>query len=266
MSGFQSANAEKPINPAKVYHKWSSGVKTEVKTEAGVFSKIEGKLNHWDPEIHERTFTDTTPEKPFRFVVLEQTRRISGFNGNKRYYSNEAVKYNDVLRVSEKVQNQPAKIVATGTYRQLKEAKEIPEGASLAVQLYGYNPDTKQIEVLTLQKSSLKPFIKFSQENNIYKHEIWITGQGDKETFGSVEFYPPKFELGPAHTQEQIAEYLKYNAQVAEYLTKAVQGDNHQDQSEEVINELLGNDAPKPVPAEDDDIQFDDGFGQDIPF
>lgn len=260
MSNFASAHQERPISPAKVYHKWSSGMKSEVKTEAGVFTKVEGKLNHWDPEANARVYTDISPEKPFRFVVLEQTRRISGFNGTKRYFSNEAVAYDDVLNVSEKEQKKSAVVVARGTYRQLKQNREIPEGASLAVNLYGYNLDTNQIEVLTLQKSSLKPFIEVSQKANIYQHQLLLVGQDRKHTFGSVEFYPPKFELGPKHTQDEIKKYLKYNAEVATYLKK-VSGENQQDQSESVIEEITGE-VPQisPAPAEDEDIFFDEPF------
>lgn len=93
-------------NPAQRYYKWSGGIKKEVQLpNGGTAEQVEGALTYYDGNLPEGEQT-VRVALPFNFCILEQSRSITGFSptpGTKiRYFSNEAVSYDDVLVVMRK--------------------------------------------------------------------------------------------------------------------------------------------------------------------
>lgn len=260
MSGFEDYH-NKTQTPAKVYHKWSGGVKEKVALpDGGEAVKLRGELSHWDASTKEKVVSDL----PFKFAILEQTKRISGFNpspsGNTRYYSNEAVEYDDILKVYAKEGENPAYVVAEGTYSEIKPT--LPAGARLASVLYGYNPATGQIEVITLQGASLSAFIEYSKANRIYTGFTAIE-EGEKKTNGSVEYVPPVFKLAENYTDADMDGLREKSRQIKEYLA-GVKSNNVQRQTVGELAEALGVD---PATVQQEETQEEETIDfESIPF
>lgn len=260
MSGFEDYH-NKVQSPAKVYHKWSGGVKEKVALpDGGEAVKLRGELSHWDAATKEKVVSDL----PFKFAILEQTKRISGFNpspsGNTRYYSNEAVEFDDILKVYAKEGDNPARVVAEGTYSEIKPS--LPAGARLASVLYGYNPATEQVEVITLQGASLSSFIEFSKANKIYTGYTTIE-EGEKKTNGSVEFVPPVFKMAENYTDADMDLLREKSHEIKTYLD-TVKSNNEARNSKGDLAQGLGiEDTVEPEINTDsgESINFDD-----IPF
>lgn len=259
MSGFEDYH-NKVQTPAKVYHKWSGGVKEEVALPDGTkANKLRGELSHWDSVAKEKVVSAL----PFKFAVLNQTKRISGFNPgangqNTRFYSNEAVEFDDELKVYRKVGDNPAEVVAEGAYANIKGS--LPQGARLASVLYGYNPESKQIEVITLQGASLSAFIEFSKNNKIYTGYMTIE-EGEKKTNGTVEFVPPVFKMAESYGEADMELLRAKSQEVSAYLDDVKKNNTHRNTTDQLI-EGLAVDAPSPEPAsqepQEDVINFDD--------
>ena len=236
MSGFEDYH-NKVQTPAKVYHKWSGGVKEKVALpDGGEAVKLRGELSHWDAATKEKVVSDL----PFKFAVLEQTKRIQGFSPNgstaTRYYSNEAVEFDDILKVYAKEGENPARVVAEGTYSEIKAS--LPAGARLSSVLYGYNPSTEQIEVITLQGASLSAFIEFSKANKIYTGYTTIE-EGEKKTNGSVEFVPPIFKMAENYTDADMDLLREKSHEIKTYL-ESVKSNSEARNSKADLAEGLG--------------------------
>lgn len=204
--GFNSFH-NKPISPAKVFSRWRGG---------------EGKLTHWDGQVQnpDGSLGSEVEEKlPFKFAILEQTRRISGFAPGKttstRFYSNETVEYDDVITVMSKTGDAPAQKVLEGKYADIKE--KLPQGAKLAVQLYVYVPERDQIECITCQGASLGAFIEFSKKNRIYDNYVTIE-KGDEAVTGTVHYFPPRFGSAEAYDKETRDKLSEIDSQIVTYL------------------------------------------------
>jgi hypothetical protein len=203
--GFNSYH-NKPQSPAKVFHRWKGG---------------EGKLIHWDGTVENTEGgqgAEVEAKLPFKFAVLEQTRRISGFapqGTGVRFYSNEAVAYDDELRVMRKEGDKPAEEVIKGKYAEIKD--KLPQGARLAVQLYVYNPETEQIECITCQGASLGAFIEFSKKNRIYENYVSMK-KGEETKNGAVTFFPPEYTVAEAYTKEDKDVLQKADDAISEFL------------------------------------------------
>lgn len=236
MSGFNEYH-DKVQSPAKVYHKWSGGVREKVTLpDGGEAMKLKGELNHWDATLNEKVVS----QLPFKFAPLEQTRRISGFapgpNGtNTRFYSNEAVEFDDEIKVYRKDGDAPAVIVCEGKYSDIKPA--LPQGARLASVVYGYNPDTQQIEVLTLQGASLSAFIQFSKANRIYTGYITIE-EDEKKTNGTVEFVPPLFKMAESYTEADMDMLREKANEIKKYLDDVKSKNTRKERPEELAAAL----------------------------
>lgn len=195
-------------SPAKVYSKWRGG---------------EGKLTHWDGQAKNdqgEQGAEVEDKLPFKFAVLEQSRRISGFAPGKgtstRYYSNETVEYDDVIKVMAKDGDNPAREVCTGKYSDIKD--KLPQGARLAVQLYVYVPERDQIECITCQGASLGAFIEFSKKNKIYENFVTMEKNPEAKKNGAVTFYEPLFKLGEAYSQDDMKFLVGKDKIVTDYL------------------------------------------------
>lgn len=186
-------------SPAKVYRKWAGG---------------EGKLVHWDGE------NNIEEKLPFEFCILEQTRRISGFSpmgsgDSIRYFSNETVGYDDEIVVKRKKQSSGVtEIVLRGKYSDIKE--KLPQGARLAINLYIYNKEKNQVEVMTLQGASLGAFIEFSKRNKIYENSVVMT-RGAEKVNGTVHFFPPEFKVCSAYNEDIMKVLVEADKQVVDY-------------------------------------------------
>ena len=207
--GFDSYHNRK-VSPAKVYNRWRGG---------------KGVLSHWDGQVanSDGTVGAKVEEKlPFKFAILEQTRRISGFSPTSnpkvsiRYYSNEAVDYNDTLTVMVKEGDQPAREVCSGKYADIKS--KLPSGARLEVQLYVYVPERDQIECISCQGASLSSFIDFSKKNKIYENYVTIERNPNEKRQGVVSYYEPTFKLSDPYTKEEISKLVEKDAIVTSYL------------------------------------------------
>lgn len=205
--GFQNYH-NRTNSPAKVYSKWRGG---------------EGKLTHWDGQATNDQGgqgAEVEEKLPFKFAILEQTRRIQGFAPGKgtstRYYSNEAVEYDDVLKVMAKDGDNPAREVCTGKYADIKD--KLPQGARLAVQLYVYVPERDQIECVTCQGASLGAFIEFSKKNKIYENYVTIEKDPEQKKNGAVTFYAPLFKLGEGYDKDTMAKLVAKDSEVTNYL------------------------------------------------
>lgn len=253
MSGFEDYH-NKAQTPAKVYHKWSGGVKEKVPLpDGGEAVKLRGELSHWDSVTQEKVVSDL----PFKFSVLEQTRRISGFNPgangvNTRFYSNEGVDYEDVLKVYRKEGDNPAEVVCEGPYAEIKP--NLPQGARLATVLYGYNPQTEQIEVITLQGASLSAFIEFSKANKIYTGYITIE-EGEKKTNGSVEYVPPVFKMAENYTDADMDLLRGKSHEIKEYLEDVKKRNGGHETVESLAQTLV---AEESVQKEESQIDLSD--------
>lgn len=188
-------------NPAKAFHKWAGG---------------KGELVHWNGE------ENVASKLPFKFAILEQTRRIQGFvpgrgqGDSARFYSNEAVDYNDVITVMRKEQNKAAEEVISGKYADIKS--KLPEGAKYASVLYILNVETGEIECLTLSGCSVGAFIDFSKKNKIYENFVEITGKGEEEHMGASTFYRPVFAVSDPYSREDMDMLVKKDAEVIDWL------------------------------------------------
>lgn len=250
--GFNSTRngGSKSNSPAKVEHKWKGG---------------KGELTHWNGESEEAT------SLPATFAILEQTRCIRGFapmgNTSIRYFSNETVAYDSILNVKsaqgdkskgEKVQ---IKDVISGKYSEIKD--KLPQGARLACKLFVYNKDTQQTEAIVLQGSSLGAFIEFSQGKNIYNNWVHIS-KGEEKINGSVKFFPPKYELGAAYTDDEIEKLTQVDQEVVSYQQSILNGGNTGgdsiDQTPAVYEGEFSQETAKPEPAaeknEDGGVDF----------
>lgn len=252
--GFNSFY-NKPTSPAKIYSRWRGG---------------EGKLTHWDGQVQntDGSLGSEVEEKlPFKFAILEQTRRISGFSPSKttstRFYSNEAVEFDDVITVMSKTGDGPAQKILEGKYADIKE--KLPQGAKLAVQLYVYVPERDQIECITCQGASLGAFIEFSKKNKIYENFITME-KGDEATTGAVHYFPPKFGLAEAYDKDTLARLAEIDKTIIDYL-KSVHDSN---ETSVDINEV--DQTPKQYDGEQsqEPAQADDGTQEinfnEIPF
>lgn len=204
--GFNAFH-DKPTSPAKVFSRWRGG---------------EGKLTHWDGQVQnpDGSLGSEVEEKlPFKFAILEQTRRISGFAPGKttstRFYSNETVEYDDVITVMSKTGDAPAQKVLEGKYSDIKE--KLPQGAKLAVQLYVYVPERDQVECITCQGASLGAFIEFSKKNRIYDNYVTIE-KGDEAVTGTVHYFPPRFGVAEAYDAETKNKLREIDSQIVNYL------------------------------------------------
>ena len=200
-------------NPAQNYYRWSGGMKDVELPDGTTAKKLKGELQYWDGENNQKV------DLPFQFCALEQTRSITGFSPtpgqNVRYYSNEAVEYDDELVVYRKDDGGTQEI-CRGQYGAIKE--KLPQGAALQINLYIYNAKSGQIERLNLKDSALGAFIDFSKKNKgIYEHSI-IMEEGDVKKTGSVEFIPPKFKLGPAYSDDELKVLGEKDQEVVAYM------------------------------------------------
>lgn len=249
--GFGTYHDRTP-SPAKVFSKWRGG---------------EGKLTHWDGQVQNSDGSqgsEVEDKLPFKFAILEQTRRVSGFAPGKgqstRYYSNEAVAYDDVLKVMAKDGENPAREVVTGKYADIKD--KLPQGARLAVQLYVYVPERDQIECITCQGASLGAFIEFSKKNKIYENFVTLEKNPEAKKNGAVSYYEPLFKIAESYNQETMRTLVAKDAIVTSYL-KQVRGKNDTsvsldaidqtprqydgEQSQEIVDEEPSQDAGEEV-------------------
>lgn len=253
--GFDSYHNRTP-SPAKMYSRWHGG---------------EGVLSHWDGSVQNSDGTqgkEVEEKLPFKFAILEQTRRISGFapgktpNSGTRYYSNETIEYADTMRVMAKEGDSPAREVAVGKYSDIKP--NLPQGARLAIQLYVYVPERDQIEVITLQGASLSSFIEFSKKNKIYENYVTMERNEEIKTNGAVKYYEPTFKLAGGYTKEDLNFLSDQDKIVTDYMKgvrerQANNGDNGEaidqtpsayegEQSQEVVvEEESSQEAPTEV-------------------
>lgn len=262
MSGFEDYH-NKAQTPAKIYHKWSGGVKEKVALpDGGEAVKLRGELSHWDAATKEKVVSDL----PFKFAVLEQTKRIQGFaptgSTSTRYYSNEAVEFDDVLKVYAKEGDNPARVVCEGSYSEIKSS--LPAGARLASVLYGYNPSTEQIEVITLQGASLSAFIEFSKANKIYTGYTTIE-EGEKKTNGSVEYVPPIFKMAENYTDQDMDLLREKSHEIKSYLDE-VKSNNQQRNTKADLAEGLGIEVQEEPVIETESGASENINFEDIPF
>lgn len=249
--GFDSYH-NRTTSPAKIFSKWRGG---------------EGKLTHWDGQAENSDGSqgaEVEDKLPFKFAILEQTRRISGFAPGKttstRYYSNETVEYDDVLKVMAKDGDNPAHEVLTGKYADIKD--KLPQGARLAVQLYVYVPERDQIECITCQGASLGAFIEFSKKNKIYENYVTIEKNMEQKKNGAVTFYEPTFKLAEAYSQDEMRKLVAQDKTVTDYLKQiheknetsvpldAIDQTPRQydgEQSQEIVEDEPQNDDKNPV-------------------
>lgn len=249
--GFNSYH-NKVQSPAKVYHRWKGG---------------EGKLIHWDSTVENEEGgqgAEVESKLPFKFAVLEQTRRISGFapqGSGVRFYSNEAVAYNDEIRVMRKEGDKPAEEVCKGKYSDIKD--KLPQGARLAVQLYIYNPETEQIECMTCQGASLGAFIEFSKKNRIYENYITME-KGEEAKTGAVTFFPPEFKIAEKYTKEETNALQEVDNQIGEFL-KSIKNSAPTDDTDQTPSQYDGEQSQEIVeeekPADTKRVDFNE-----IPF
>lgn len=252
-SSAQSSNRTRNASPAKVQYQWKGG---------------KGELVSWDGK------GNTPTALPATFAVLEQTRCIRGFapmgDTSVRYFSNETVSYDGIINVKSarsKKGDDKAEIkdVISGKYSDIKD--KLPQGARLACNLFVYNPVSKQIEVIILQGSSLGEFISFSKSNRIY--ENWVTiSKGDEKVNGTVRFFPPKYELGPAYTDSELEELSKADQEVVAYQKLILNGgkgeEENVDQTPSVYEGEFSQEVVKPAAA---DNKKEDGVDfSSIPF
>lgn len=234
--GFHSYH-NKVQSPAKVYHRWKGGV---------------GKLIHWDGTVENEEGgqgAEVEVKLPFKFAVLEQTRRISGFapqGSGIRFYSNEAVEYNDEIRVMRKEGDKPAEEVCKGKYSEIKD--KLPQGARLAVQLYVYNPETEQIECITCQGASLGAFIEFSKKNRIYENYITME-KGEEAKNGVVTFFPPEFKVADKYSKEEVEKLDKISDEIGEFL-KSIKGVASVDETDQTPSQYDGEQSQEIVEEE----------------
>lgn len=238
--GFNSYH-NKPQSPARVFHRWKGG---------------EGKLIHWDSSVNDGQGAEVEADLPFRFAVLEQTRRISGFapqGTGTRFYSNEAVAYDDEIRVMRKEGDKPAEEIIKGKYSDIKD--KLPQGARLAVQLYVYNPETEQIECITCQGASLGAFIEFSKKNRIYENYVSME-KGEETKNGAVTFFPPEYTVSNAYTKEDKNVLQKADDEITAYLksihnvvdeTDQTPSSYDGEQSQEIVEEKKEEEDVNPV-------------------
>ena len=238
-------------SPAKVYSKWRGG---------------EGKLTHWDGQAKNdqgELGAEVEDKLPFKFAILEQSRRISGFAPGKasdiRYYSNETVEYDDVITVMAKKGDEPAYEVCKGKYSDIKD--KLPQGARLAVQLYVYVPEREQIECITCQGSSLGAFIEFSKKNKIYENFVTME-KGEETVNGNVKFFPPRFALADSYDQDTMRMLVGQDKIVTDYLKQVHEKNDTSvsldavdqtprsyegEQSQEIVEEAADPSAGNPV-------------------
>ena len=226
-------------NPAENYYRWSGGYKDVESADGTMAKQLKGELTYWDGEARQSV------ELPFRFCALEQTRAITGFapNGTEgvRFFSNETVEFDDEMVVYRKDDSGTTEILR-GKYSEIKE--QLPQGARLQVNLYIYNPVTEQIERFNLMGSALSAFIDFSKKHKgIYEHSI-IVEAGEAKKTGTVEFIPPKFSLGDAYTDQELALLHDKDEEVIAYMkSKREQNLSRQDGS-------LASDTVDQTPAQ----------------
>lgn len=242
--GFNSFH-EKPTSPAKVYSRWRGG---------------EGKLTHWDGSVQnpDGSLGSEIEEKlPFKFAILEQSRRISGFAPGKqvstRFYSNETVAYDDVITVMSKTGDAPAQKILEGKYADIKE--KLPQGAKLAIQLYVYVLERDQVECITCQGASLGAFIEYSKKNRIYDN-FTVMEKGEEAVTGTVHYFPPKFGAGEGYDKETRDKLSQIDAEIAKYL-KSVHDSNETsvsiDEIDQTPKQYDGEQSQEP--AQDDNTQ-----------
>ena len=202
-------------NPAQIYYKWSGGAKEIELPDGSKAKKPRGDFTYWDGEANQLVAL------PFTFCVLEQTRSINGFaptpGANIRFYSNEAITYEDEFTVFRKDENGTEQILK-GTYQEIK--KNLPQGAKLQINLYFYNPTNDQIERFNMSGAALSAFIDFTKKNKgLYEHPI-IMEAGDVKTVGSVDFVPPKFKYGPAYDKDMMDKLAEQDKIVVDYMNE----------------------------------------------
>lgn len=262
--GFLEFHNSTP-NPAQVYYRWSGGTK-DVEINGETLKKLKGELVYFNGEEMEAT------ELPFTFCVLNQTSSVTGFNpsGNIRYYSNEIVSFDEPMKVTRRTDD-GTEVVAEGIYQNIKG--KLPEGCKFQTNLYIYNPKTDRIERINLKGSALSAWIEFGQKNKgIYTHAVSMS-VGEKKTVGSVDFLPPKFELGQEYT-ENDGEILKKQALILkDYLdakraanlggNTTVTGDDGEaiDQTPNTYEGEQSQETPEAPQAEDGGITL-----EDVPF
>lgn len=195
------SNIEEQIkNPATVFMEWSGS---------------KGCLKYWDKEAGEKG-EEIMVKLPFSFIVLDKLSTISGFSDADKsgYWSNEVRDTRtDILTVRTK-----KGVVAEGLYSTFAPIKAA--GACYAQSLYiaYYNKDKELIiGNLKLSGSAIGPWIDFTDNNDIYKIAVTISGAEPKKK-GNTNYFEPVFtpkEITP-ETNEKAIELDKI---LQEYLT-----------------------------------------------
>lgn len=212
--GFSSFHNATP-NPAQRYYRWSGGLKDVTLPDGSQAKQLKGELVFFDGEKME------SQDLPFTFCVLEQTSSVTGFKpgtgSNTRYYSNEVTSFDEPMKVTRRDDN-GTEVILEGVYSSIKD--KLPEGCKYQTNLYIYNPASQSIERLNLKGSALSAWIEFGQKHKgIYEHTVTLVGAGEKKTMGgTVDFLPPKFELGDKYIDSDMKILTEQDAIVVEYL------------------------------------------------
>lgn len=250
-------------NPAQRYYKWSGGIKKEVKLpNGGTAEQVEGALTYYDSTLPEDE-QNVRVKLPFNFCILEQTRSITGFSptpGSKiRYYSNEVVGYEDIFVVSRRDETGSHEILR-GRYGDIKP--KLPQGARLQINLYIYNPSTKQIERINLNGSALAAFIEMSkkQKNAIYERMCTMESSGETKKNGTVTYMPPVFSLSSnKYSDDEMKVLTEQDRLVVDYM------DYRHKQNEACEGEVpVGNFDQTPAYHQGEENQETGGPGEEI--
>lgn len=253
-------------NPAQRYYKWSGGIKKEVQLPSGgTAEQVEGALTYYDANMPDGEQNVHVP-LPFNFCILEQTRSITGFSptpgSNIRYYSNEAVGYDDEFVVMRKDESGSHEIVR-GKYDQIKE--KLPQGARLQINLYIYNPSSKQIERINAQGSCLAAFIEMSkkQKNGIYERMCSIDSSGETKKTGTVTYMPPTFALSSnKYSDDEMKLLTEQDKIVVDYMDY-----RHKQNANNSGDQVAGEFGPvdqTPTAYQGEENQETGGSGEDI--
>lgn len=178
----------------------------------------DGLLSYWDKTRDGGKGANVEVPMPFTFLVLDKLFVIKGFNDSAQsgITSNEV---KDLATTPMTVRIFGKGVIAEGLYSEIKEkVMNKSVGGQFTVNLYvAFKGDNGKLQLGSVQFSgcSLGPWIDFEKKHKgaVWSQAVVVTGRGEMQKKGKVEFYPPTLALKPA-SPETDAEAKALDAMV----------------------------------------------------
>lgn len=180
-------------NPSTRFLQWKGGAEA-FKDKDGKTNHEGGKVTWYDKENQQ----DVEVKLPFSFIVLDELNTITGYSESNRsgFWSNEVRDLKNEILVVKTKAGQGVRVVAKGTYDQIKDEIKAQGGKYTKSVYIAYKDDQGELAIghIKIAGSALTAWIEFQKQYDVSKCAVFITDTPKLEKKGSNYYFSPVFE------------------------------------------------------------------------